>query len=79
MASIITKIRQSGLEDDQVLSLKNTDALYKEISAERSRATAIMKRVMKRLGVEDAYAEMRKGDWRAPGELVNISNIDFSS
>jgi len=59
------------------MKLKATDSLSLELEGERGRALQILDRIMKKLDVTDAYAEMRIGDWRDAGPLVDLKNCSF--
>lgn len=79
MRSIIHRLDQKALEEDEdVVHLAETDAMAIELLGERIRALTILDKVMDYFGVEDAYAEMRKGSWRDPGPEVDLSDLDLS-
>lgn len=54
------------------------DVTYIELDCERETATTLMDKVMDQLEVSDAFSVMRIGNWKDPGEMVSIHEIDWS-
>ncbi|KAF8432349.1 hypothetical protein L210DRAFT_3507531 [Boletus edulis BED1] len=78
MCSIIDKVTQKMLEEDEdVVDIDDTGAMADEVAVEHIRACQILDKVMFFLDVEDAYTEMRKGDWKEPGPMVDLTRIIF--
>ncbi|KAF8119971.1 hypothetical protein EV363DRAFT_1193812 [Boletus edulis] len=78
MRSIIDKVTQKMLEEgEDVVDIDDTGAMADEVAAEHIRACQILDKVMFFLDVEDAYTEMRKGDWKEPGPMVDLTCIIF--
>lgn len=78
MRSIISRLTQKELDaGEDVMKLRSTDPMAMEIEGERRRAVQILDRIMEKLGVTNAYAAMRIGDWRDPGPEVVLTKFSF--
>lgn len=76
MTSIIEMVDQKALVDgENVVNPSRTDAISRELEADRRAAQIITQKFMKHLRVADAYQEMRRGSWRDPGTLEDLSNV----
>jgi hypothetical protein len=64
-------------EYEEGVRLKAKDALSAELAGERARALDIMGGVMRKWNVANPWKEMRKGLWRDPGPLKDISFLGF--
>ncbi|KAI6001233.1 hypothetical protein EDD15DRAFT_2230494 [Pisolithus albus] len=75
LASIVSTDPRSFSVDkyDEGVRLKVRDALAVEIAGERARALCVMDEVMRRWNITDPWREMRKGLWRDPGPLEDLT------
>jgi len=78
MRSIVDRLTQKDLEDgEDGMKLKSSDSIALELEGERQRALVVLTRIMEKLKVVNAYAEMRIGDWRDPGPFVDLRLCSF--
>ncbi|KAG9310697.1 hypothetical protein JVU11DRAFT_9291 [Chiua virens] len=74
--SIIDRLEQRVLEEEaECPPLSEWEIISLELNGDRARALDVLDGVMSLLGVGDAFVEMRKGDWRDPGPLVNLGGL----
>ena len=57
------------------VTIKTKDVLYQELSSERTRAKQILGAVMRSWSISDPCDEIKKGLWRDPGEVVDLTDL----
>lgn len=60
-------------DEEWGVTIKTKDVLYQELSSERTRAKQILGAVMRSWSISDPCDEIKKGLWRDPGEVVDLS------